>query len=61
MWSDGEQVNADDVQDSPMTPSPAISSRPPRKANLDNIESIEVLDPLTIQVIYAEVKCDALN
>ena len=60
MWSDGEQVTADDFKFT----YDAIASdlvETPRKANLDNIESIEVLDPLTIQVTYAEVKCDALN
>ncbi len=60
MWSDGEQVTADDFKFT----YDAIASdlvETPRKANLDNIESIEVLDPLTIQVTYGEVKCDALN
>ena len=60
MWSDGEQVTADDFKFT----YDAIASElveTPRKANLDNIESIEVVDPLTIQVTYAEVKCDALN
>jgi len=60
MWSDGEQVTADDFKFT----YDAIGSdlvETPRKANLDNIESIEVLDPLTIQVTYGEVKCDALN
>ena len=60
MWTDGEQVTADDFKFT----YDAIASdlvETPRKANLDNIESIEVLDPLTIQVTYAEVKCDALN
>ena len=60
MWSDGEQVTADDFKFT----YDAIASdlvETPRKANLDNIESIEVLDPLTIRVTYGEVKCDALN
>ena len=60
MWTDGEQVTADDFKFT----YDAIASElveTPRKANLDNIESIEVVDPLTIQVTYAEVKCDALN
>ena len=60
MWTDGEQVTADDFK---FTYNAIASDlvETPRKANLDNIESIEVLDPLTIQVTYAEVKCDALN
>ncbi|MDE0069244.1 MAG: ABC transporter substrate-binding protein [Caldilineaceae bacterium] len=60
IWSDGEQVTADDFKFT----YDAIASdlvETPRKANLDNIESIEVLDPLTIRVTYGEVKCDALN
>ena len=60
MWSDGEQVTAADFKFT----YDAIASdlvETPRKANLDNIESIEVLDPLTIRVTYGEVKCDALN
>ena len=60
MWTDGEQVTADDFK---FTYNAIASDlvETPRKANLDNIESIEVLDSLTIQVTYAEVKCDALN
>ena len=60
IWSDGEQVTAADFKFT----YDAIASdlvETPRKANLDNIESIEVLDPLTIRVTYGEVKCDALN
>ncbi len=60
MWSDGEQVTADDFKFT----YDAIASdlvETPRKSNLDNIESIEILDSLTIQVTYSEVKCDALN
>lgn len=60
MWSDGEQVTADDFKFT----YDAIASdlvETPRKSNLDNIESIEILDPLTIQVTYSKVQCDALN
>src|SRR5690606_11554869 len=33
----------------------------PRKSNVEQIESIEVVDPLTIKVTLKEVKCDALG
>jgi len=32
----------------------------PRKSNIEQIESIEVIDPLTIEVTFKQVKCDGL-
>jgi len=58
-WSDGEQVDADDFKFT----YDAIASdnvETPRKSNVEQIESIEILDPLTIQVTFKTVKCDAL-
>ncbi len=59
-WSDGEPVDADDFKFT----YDAIASElveTPRKSNVEGIESIEVLDPLTVQVTFKEVKCDGLN
>ena len=58
-WSDGEAVNADDFKFT----YDAIASdlvETPRKSNVEGIESIEVLDPLTVQITFKEVKCDGL-
>ena len=59
VWSDGEPVDAADFKYT----YDAIASdnvETPRKSNVEGIESIEVLDPLTIQVTFKEVKCDGL-
>jgi peptide/nickel transport system substrate-binding protein len=59
-WSDGEAVDADDF----LFTYDAIASEnveTPRKSNVEQIESIEVVDPQTIQVTFKEVKCDALT
>ena len=59
-WSDGDPVDAADFKYT----YDAIASDlvdTPRKPLLEGIESIEVLDPLTIQVTYSEVRCDALS
>jgi len=59
-WSDGDPVDAADFKFT----YDAIASDlvdTPRKPLLEGIESIEVLDPLTIQVTYSEVRCDALG
>ncbi len=59
-WSDGEQVTAEDFKYT----YDAIGSdlvETVRKSFLAGIESIEVLDPLTIQVTYDKVQCDGLN
>ncbi|MCB9158964.1 MAG: hypothetical protein H6644_22900 [Caldilineaceae bacterium] len=59
-WSDGDPVDAADFKFS----YDAIASdlvETPRKSNVEQIESIEVLDPLTIQVTFKEVKCDGLG
>jgi peptide/nickel transport system substrate-binding protein len=58
-WSDGEQVTADDFKYT----YDAIASdlvETVRKSNLEGIESIEVLDPLTVQVTFGRVQCDGL-
>lgn len=59
VWSDGDAVDAADFKFT----YDAIASdlvETPRKSNVDQIESIEVLDPLTIQVAFKSVKCDGL-
>ncbi|MEZ4658645.1 MAG: ABC transporter substrate-binding protein [Caldilineaceae bacterium] len=59
VWSDGEPVNADDFKFT----YDAIASdlvETPRKSNVEGIDNIEVLDPLTIQITFKEVKCDGL-
>ncbi len=60
VWSDGDPVDAADFKYT----YDAIASElveTPRKSNVAGIESIEVLDPLTIQVVFGEVKCDGLG
>jgi len=59
-WSDGDPVDAADFKFT----YDAIASdlvETPRKSNVEQIESIEVVDPLTIKVTLKEVKCDALG
>ena len=59
-WSDGDPVDAADFKYT----YDAIASdlvETPRKSNVEQIESIEVIDPLTIKVTFKEVKCDALG
>jgi len=59
VWSDGEAVDADDFKFT----YDAIASdnvETPRKSNVEQIESIEVIDPLTVEVTFKEVKCDGL-
>jgi peptide/nickel transport system substrate-binding protein len=60
VWSDGDPVDAADFKFT----YDAIASdlvETPRKSNVAGIESIEVIDPLTIQVTFTEVKCDGLS
>jgi len=59
-WSDGEQVDAEDFQ---FTYNAIASENveTPRKSNVEKIESIEIIDPLTLQITFSEVKCDALS
>ncbi len=60
VWSDGDPVDAADFKYT----YDAIASElveTPRKSNVAGIESIEVLDPLTLQVVFGEVKCDGLG
>ncbi|MEZ4860474.1 MAG: ABC transporter substrate-binding protein [Caldilineaceae bacterium] len=60
VWSDGDPVDAADFKFT----YDAIASdlvETPRKSAVEQIESIEVLDPLTIQVTFKEVKCDGLG
>ena len=60
VWSDGEAVDADDFKFT----YDAIASElveTPRKSNVELIENIEVIDPLTIEVTFSEVKCDGLT
>ncbi|MCB0054422.1 MAG: hypothetical protein KDE24_33295, partial [Caldilinea sp.] len=59
-WSDGDPVDAADFKYT----YDAIASdlvETPRKSNIEQIESIEVVDPLTIRITLKEVKCDALS
>ena len=59
-WSDGEQITADDFKFT----YDAIASdnvETVRKSNLEGIGSIEVIDPLTIEVTFDKVQCDGLN
>jgi peptide/nickel transport system substrate-binding protein len=59
-WSDGDPVDAADFKYTyDAIASDAVET--PRKYALENIESIEVVDPLTIVVKYSQVKCDALG
>lgn len=60
VWSDGEQVDANDFKFS----YDAIASdlvETPRKSNVEGIESIEIPDDFTIVVTFKEVKCDGLG
>jgi peptide/nickel transport system substrate-binding protein len=59
-WSDGDPVDAADFKYT----YDAIASdlvETPRKSNVELIESIEVLDPLTLQITFKQVKCDGLG
>lgn len=59
-WSDGTPVTSADFKFT----YDAIGSdlvETPRKAILDGIQSIEVPDPLTVVVTYADVRCDAIQ
>ncbi|MBW7884954.1 MAG: hypothetical protein H3C34_20410 [Caldilineaceae bacterium] len=60
VWSDGDPVDAADFKYT----YDAIASdlvETPRKSNIEQIESIEVIDPLTVRVTFKEVKCDGLG
>jgi len=60
VWSDGEAVDADDFKFT----YDAIASdlvETPRKSNVEQIESMEVIDPYTVKVTFKDVKCDGLN
>lgn len=59
-WSDGDPVDAADFKFT----YDAIASdlvESPRKSAVEQIESIEVLDPLTLQITFKQVKCDGLG
>lgn len=59
-WSDGDPVDAADFKFT----YDAIASdlvETPRKSSVELIESIEVIDPLTLQVTFSQVKCDGLG
>ncbi|MFO7635453.1 MAG: ABC transporter substrate-binding protein, partial [Caldilinea sp.] len=59
-WSDGESVDAADFKYT----YEAIASdlvETPRKSSVEQIESIEVIDPLTLQITFKQVKCDGLG
>ncbi len=59
-WSDGDTVDAADFKFT----YDAIASdlvETPRKSAIEKIESIEVVDPLTLKVTFTEVKCDGFG
>lgn len=59
VWSDGEAIDANDFKFT----YDAIASdlvETVRKSNVEQIESIEVLDDYTVEVTFAEVNCDGL-
>ncbi len=59
-WSDGDPVDANDFKYT----YDAIASdlvETPRKSLIEKIESIEVVDPLTLKVTFKEVKCDGFG
>jgi peptide/nickel transport system substrate-binding protein len=59
-WSDGDPVDAADFKYT----YDAVASdlvETPRKSNIEQIESIEVVDPLTLKVVFKEVKCDGFG
>jgi peptide/nickel transport system substrate-binding protein len=59
-WSDGDPVDAADFKYT----YDAIASdlvETPRKSNIELIESIEVVDPLTLKITFSQVKCDGLG
>ena len=59
-WSDGDPVDANDFKYT----YDAVASdlvETPRKSNIEQIESIEVIDPLTLKVVFKEVKCDGFG
>ncbi len=58
-WSDGDPVDAADFKFTyDAIAEPTVDS--PFKRNLEAIDAIEVLDPLTLRVTFKEVKCDGL-
>lgn len=60
MWSDGEQVDANDFKFT-YDAIAAEAVETPRKSNVELIESIEVVDDFTLVVTFSEVKCDGLS
>jgi peptide/nickel transport system substrate-binding protein len=59
-WTDGEQINADDV----MFVWDAINSGEidsPLSFYLDQVDNVEKVDDFTVRVTFAEADCDALN
>ncbi|CAN5794878.1 peptide-binding protein [soil metagenome] len=58
-WSDGQPVDANDFK---FTYDALASEKveTPRKSNIEGIKLIQVADPLTLVVTFAEVKCDGL-
>lgn len=59
-WSDGDPVDANDFKYT----YDAIASdlvETPRKSVIEKIESIEIVDPLTLKVVFKEVKCDGFG
>ncbi|HRJ40896.1 MAG: hypothetical protein KJZ86_04355 [Caldilineaceae bacterium] len=60
VWSDGEQVDANDFKFT-YDAIAAETVETPRKSNVELIESIEVVDDFTLVVTFSEVKCDGLG
>lgn len=59
-WSDGDPVDAADFKYT----YDAVASdlvETPRKSLVEKIQSIDVVDPLTLQVVFTEVKCDGFG
>ena len=58
-WSDGEPLTAEDVKYT----YDAIASdlvETPRKSNIELVESMEVIDDYTLEVVFSDVDCTAL-
>ena len=59
-WSDGDPVDANDFKFTYDAIADKKIDTPRAKSNIDGIDSIKVVDPLTIAVTFKEVKCDGL-
>lgn len=58
-WSDGDPVDAADFQYTYGAISSALVESP-HKDKVDNIARIDVLDPLTLRILFKEARCDIL-